>query len=99
MSVLGLWDYFVPTIWKSLVLSGRKVLACWKQSLMCHSDGNLEDKKSQEKQTVVACAHEVSERKLGCGHSCDILVKNLVSFCPCLENLSEIEFKHNGLIS
>lgn len=26
------------------------------------------------------------------------MAKNLVSFYPCLENLSEVEFRHNGVI-
>lgn len=33
------------------------------------------------------------------GHSCDILKKNLVIFCPCHENLPEHKLKSNALIS
>lgn len=31
-------------------------------------------------------------------HLCDILFKNLASFCLCPENLSEVEIEDNGLI-
>lgn len=33
------------------------------------------------------------------GHSCDILTKNIVIFCPCHENLPEATLKRNALIS
>lgn len=33
------------------------------------------------------------------GHSCDILTKNLVIFCPCHENLPEDKLKSNALTS
>jgi hypothetical protein len=32
------------------------------------------------------------------GRLCDILSKNPASFCPCPENVIEVEFKANGLI-
>lgn len=65
------------------------------------------ESRRQEKlrETDSAClAHEGSERNKDSirnwarGHSCDSMIKNLVSFYPCLENLSEVEFKRNGII-
>lgn len=32
-------------------------------------------------------------------HSCDVLGKNVVAFCPCPINIPEIELKSFGLIS
>lgn len=41
--VLGLWNWILGGMWKSLGLGARKALKCCKKSLMGHSGGNLED--------------------------------------------------------
>jgi hypothetical protein len=44
-------------------------------------------------------AQEVSEEKNFRDHSCDILVKNVAAFCPCLKSLPETKVKRFKLIS
>lgn len=41
--VLGLWNWILGGMWKSLGLGARKALKCYKKSLMRHSGGNLEN--------------------------------------------------------
>lgn len=75
------------------MLSGRKVLVCWKLSLMGQSDQNWKGRKVER--THSDClAYEVSERNKDStrnrarSYSCDNSAKNFVSFCPRLEDLS-----------
>lgn len=50
--VLLPWNFFEAGTLKSLVLRIIKVIACWKQSLMGHSDENLENKNARKTQTI-----------------------------------------------
>lgn len=54
----------------------------------------------KEMQTVAAQPmQQALYQELEDGHLCDILGKNLVSFCPHPENLSEVEFQGSRLIN
>lgn len=69
---------------------------------MDHSVGSLKDKNAERNMVNEDLGYEISEgnkdsiRNCDGGHSCDILTNTLASFCP--ENLSEAEFKRNGIM-
>ena len=66
---------------------------------MGHASRNMEDAESSV--NYGAPAQEVSEKNIiqWCrDHSCDILSKNVIDFCPCPKNLPEAKLKSFGLM-
>jgi hypothetical protein len=72
---------------------------------MDNSGRSSEEQKAGGNEVSKESAHKVSGRSEDCvrnltkDHSCYILAKNLSTFCPCPETLSEAEFKGDGLIN
>ena len=87
MWILELW------IWNAV--------ECW--GLMSHPSRNMEDFVAGSNLNCVDLAQEISkEKNFRMWHKdwfCDILVKNVATFCPCLKNLPEAKVKRLVLIA
>lgn len=87
--LLGFWKYLQPKC-RRVWYVGLEKPARWELRLMGLSGWEL---------YCGGLSHKISEgskdsiRNGVRDHSCDILPKNLVSYCPCPEILSEVEFK------
>ena len=82
MWILGLW------IWKAV--------ECFKRGLMGHPSRNMEDFVAGSNLNCVDLAQEISKENFRMWHKdcfCGILVKNVATFCPCLESLPEDKVK------
>ena len=81
----------------------RKVMECFKRSSMGHTSKSMEDSGAEGDLNCGSLAHEVSEEKnfsmLPRDCSCDILVKNVVAFCPCTKSLLKTMTKRFRLIA
>ena len=81
----------------------RKVMEYFKHSLMGHTSKNMEDSGTEGDLNCGRLAHEVSEEKnfsmLPKDCSCDILVKNVVAFCPCSKSLLKAKMTRFRLIA
>ena len=73
-------------IW-TLVLWVRKAVECFKHCLMGHTSRSMEDNGAENDLNCGGMVQEISEEKnfsmLPRDRSCDILVKNVIAFCPC----------------
>ena len=71
----------------------KKVVGCFRHCLMGHTSRNMKEKCSENDLNYGGLTQEVSEKKnfnmLPRDHSCDILVKKVAAFCPCLKSLPE----------
>lgn len=86
-------------------LSQKRVLVVRQtQCLMGLCGRSLDDNNVERKADTGGSAHVFSEGSVDSakiwakGHSRDVSAKNLPSFCPCSENLSEAKLKDNELI-
>jgi hypothetical protein len=57
------WNLFIDGIWKSLGKQTRKVIKCYKQSLMNNSGSSLEDKNASRNIDSEGQSHKVLENK------------------------------------
>ena len=75
-------------IW-TLLLLVTKVAECFTHWLIVHSNRNMED--SGAECDLMNCEAHLKrfQRRRSRDHSCDILLKNLIDFCPCLKGLPE----------
>ena len=77
MWILGLWV--------------RKAVECFEWSIMDHTGRNIKDSHAEDDLNYQGLAQEATEKDnfsmLPRDCSCDILVKNLAAFCPCLKSL------------
>lgn len=74
--------------WRALEVCTSKAVECCKQSSTRHCYRNSQESSSGSNvyRGDLACeASEVEQR----GHFCDVLSNNLISLCPCPENLPE----------
>ena len=80
-----------------------KAVECFKRGLMGYPSRNMEDFVAEYDLNCVDLAQEVSVEKnfsmwpRDC--SCDILVKNVAAFCPCLKSLPQAKIKRFILIA
>lgn len=90
--LLGLLELVCGRTMENCGVWAGKALSMSEMSLMDHFGGSLEDNNVERKADSGGPTYEVSEgnkdpvRNWARGHSCDILAKNLASFCLCLEN-------------
>ena len=73
----------------------RKAVECFKWGLMGQSSRKMKDSGAEGDLNCGGLAQEVSEEKnfsmLLRNHSCDMLMKNVATFCPCLKSLAEMK--------
>ena len=75
---------------------------CFKWCLMDQPSRNIEDIDAEDGSNSGGLAQEVSEKNFSMlpgDRSCDILVKNMVTFCPHLKSLPEAKVKRFRLIA
>jgi hypothetical protein len=89
MWIWGLW------IWKAV--------ECFKWGLIGHPSRNMKDFDARNNLNCVDLAQEISkEKNFRMWHKdcfCDILVKNVATFCPYLKSLPEAKVKRLRLIA
>ena len=77
-------------------------MECFKHCLMGHTSRSLEDRIAKSDLNCQRYTQEVSEKNFNMlprDRSCDILVKKVAAFCPCLMSLSKAKGKSFRLIS
>lgn len=83
-------------IW-TLVLWVRKAVECCKHGLMGHVGRSMDDRGAEGDLHCPGLGQEVSGKNfsvLSRNCSCDILVKNVAAFCPCLKSLTKAKVKN-----
>jgi hypothetical protein len=103
----SLWNCLVGGVWKCLETWAKEAIECCMQNLLGSSNGSSVDQnvdRNGDKKRLCPWGsdgnhgNQYSTENRTTGHSCDIVVKNLSTFCPCPKTLWEADFKGDWLI-